>query len=81
MAEQKTRMGAGGRVVIPAAYRKALGFEEGDEVIVALEKGGLRIFSPAEAVARAQANVRRFIHGNRGLAAELIADRRRETEG
>ena len=81
MAEQKTRIGAGGRVVIPAEYRKALGIEEGDEVIVVLEDGMVRILTPAQAVVRAQALVRRFIRAGRSLSEELVADRRAESEG
>jgi AbrB family looped-hinge helix DNA binding protein len=35
----KTTIREGGRLVIPAAYRKALGLKPGDEVLLVLEEG------------------------------------------
>ena len=57
MLETRTILGKGGRLVIPAAYRKALGVVPGDELIVILEQGELRIMTPFQAVQRAQAMV------------------------
>jgi AbrB family looped-hinge helix DNA binding protein len=45
MESVKTTIGAGGRVVIPAEYRRALGLREGDQVIFRVEDGKLRIVS------------------------------------
>ena len=81
MKEITTRIGSGGRVVIPAAYRKALGVEPGDEVVMVLEDGEVRILSLKQAVARAQALVRRYVPEGTSLASELIAERREETRG
>ncbi len=39
----KTKINDHGRVVIPAAYRKALNLAPGDEVEIMLEGGGLKI--------------------------------------
>ena len=39
MVEVKTRMDKGGRVVVPAAFRKALELKPGDEVRLVLEEG------------------------------------------
>ena len=39
----KTVVADGGRVVLPAALRKALGVSVGDEVMITLEDDGLRI--------------------------------------
>jgi AbrB family looped-hinge helix DNA binding protein len=69
----------GGCVVIPAEYRKALGLEPGDELIVALEDGELRLFTLQQAVRRAQAIVRKYIPEGRSLSDELIAERRAES--
>ena len=46
----KTAVGEGGRVVLPSAFRKALGVNVGDEVIMTLEDDGLRITTTAMAV-------------------------------
>lgn len=78
MPEVKTRLGEGGRVVIPAEYRKALGLKPGDEIILLLEEGEVRLLTPQRAVQRAQALVRRYIPGGRGLVEELLQERRGE---
>jgi AbrB family looped-hinge helix DNA binding protein len=74
----KTSIGEGGRVVLPAAYRKALGVGVGDEVVLTLEDDGLRITTLAKAVERSQALARRYVRGKRSLSRELLRERRRE---
>ena len=73
-----THLGKGGRLVIPAEYRKALGLEPGDPVVLALEGNAVRLATPRQAVKHAQALVGRYIPENRDLADELIRDRRAE---
>lgn len=80
MIETRTRIGLGGRVVIPARYRKTIGVEVGDEVVLILDAGEVRVMTPRQAVRRAQALVRKHIPAARKLAAELIVERRKETE-
>ncbi len=80
MVERKTRIGPGGRIVIPAQYRQTIGANVGDEVILVLERDGVRILTPRQAVKRAQELVRRYVRGDRSLADELIEERRREGE-
>ena len=74
----KTTIGEGGRLVIPAAYRKALSLKPGDEVLLTLEDGEIRVVSTRQAIARAQALVRRYIPKGRDLSGELIKERREE---
>lgn len=45
MVEAKAKMDESGRIVIPAAYRKALGLEPGVEVRLVLEEGNTRIIT------------------------------------
>ena len=66
-------------MVIPAEYRRALGVEVGDELVLTLEEGVLRVTTPREAIRRAQALVRSYVLEGRSLSDELIADRRRES--
>jgi|WetSurMetagenome_2_1015567.scaffolds.fasta_scaffold132302_3 AbrB family looped-hinge helix DNA binding protein len=80
MTEVRTKIGAGGRVVLPAEFRKAMGVGPGDEVIVVLDGGEVRILTPRQAVARAQAIVRSYVPAGRSLAAELVAERRRDAK-
>ncbi len=78
MLQVKTKLGEGGRIVIPAEYRQALGLQVGDEVILRLEGKELRIFTLNQAIRRAQELVSRYIPRERSLADELIAERRSE---
>ena len=73
-----TKITDGGRVVIPAEHRRALGLKIGDEVIIHLVDSELRILTRAEAVRRAQAMVRRKIKKGRSLVDELSTERRAE---
>jgi AbrB family looped-hinge helix DNA binding protein len=76
--EFKTKMGQSGRVVIPGEYRRRLGLRSGDEIIMHLDEEGLHLYTPAQAVARAQALVRRYVPEGRSLSDELISERREE---
>jgi AbrB family looped-hinge helix DNA binding protein len=76
--ETRLRINENGRVVIPAAFRKALGINPGDEIILQLDEDELRITTVKRRIERAQRTVRKYIKPGRSLADELIADRRRE---
>jgi AbrB family looped-hinge helix DNA binding protein len=78
MSVVTTRLGEGGRLVLPVEYRKALGLEPGDTVVLALEGGEVRLATPGQAVKRAQALVGRYVRSDRSLADDLIRDRRKE---
>jgi AbrB family looped-hinge helix DNA binding protein len=80
MLETRTKIGLGGRVVIPARYRKTIGAEVGDEVVLILDGGEVRVMTPREAIRQAQALVRKHIPSGRKLAAELIEERKKERE-
>ena len=72
------KVGEGGRLVIPAEFRKALGMKVGDDVILVLADGEVRVLTRHESIHRAQERVRRYVPADRSLAAELIAERREE---
>ncbi len=78
MATDTVKLGSNGRLVIPATYRKALGVEEGDELVVRLEDGELRLSSRKRAYRQAQALVRRYVPEGVSLSDELLKDRREE---
>lgn len=79
MNEIKTRLTEGGRIVIPVEYRQALGLQIGDELIMRLENGEVRIFTPRQAVKHAQELIRQYIPQGRSLSDELLAERRLES--
>ncbi|WP_324715477.1 AbrB/MazE/SpoVT family DNA-binding domain-containing protein [Carboxydochorda subterranea] len=78
MKAVRVKLGKGGRLVIPAEYRKTLGLRVGDEVMVQLAGDELRIFAVRGAVRYAQALVRQYVAAERSLADELIRERRQE---
>ena len=80
MTQTRAKLTEGGRIVIPSEYRQALGLQIGDEVILRLEDGEVRIYTPEQAIKHAQEIVRRYIPEGRSLSDELIAERRMESE-
>ncbi len=78
MARIRTKVAGGGRIVIPAEFRKALNLEVGDEIILDLGEGQLTVLTPRQAVRQAQELVRRYVPEGHGLVDDLIAERRAE---
>ena len=76
----KVRLGPDGRVVIPSAFREALGLKDGDVLFSSLEDGEIHLLTTAAAMRRAQALVRKFVPEGVSLVDELIEDRRKEAE-
>lgn len=74
------QLGPGGRVVIPAVFRKAMQVEEGGRLMARVVDGELRLISPKMAVRRAQRLVKEIIPEGVSLVDELIAERRWEAE-
>jgi len=80
MGRVMTKLGEGGRLVIPVEYRKELGVKTGDELVLLLEDRSIRVLTPREAIRQAQAIIRSHISEGPRLSDELIEDRRREAE-
>ena len=80
MKSQAVKIIDGGKLIIPAAFRRSLGFDIGDTVVVELDEDGLHVRSLSSAVRRAQQIVREFVPDEVDLADELIAERRIEAE-
>ena len=79
-AEARLRVNENGRVVIPAAFRKALGINAGDEVVLRMEDDELRITTLKCRIERAQRLVRKHVKPGTSLVDELIAERREEAK-
>jgi AbrB family looped-hinge helix DNA binding protein len=78
--EVRLRLNENGRVVIPAAFRKALGIKPGDEVILRVDDGELRITTMKQRMERAQRRARQYVKPGVSLVDELIAERREEAK-
>lgn len=73
-----SRIAEGGRIVIPANYRRALGLKIGDEVILRMTDGEVHILTRRQAIKKAQALVREHVSERKSLVRELIRERRGE---
>ena len=78
MSSRHVRIAPGGRVVIPAEFRRALGVEVGDDMVIELTNGELRLRSFDAALKRVQEIVRRYVPEGVSLADELVRERREE---
>jgi len=74
--ETRLRVNENGRVVIPASFRKALGINIGDEVVLQIDDDELRITTVKRRLQRAQRLVRKHVKAGTSLVDELIAERR-----
>ena len=73
-----SRVADAGRVLIPAEFRKALGLEEGVEVLISRDDHGLRITTLRDAIRQAQDYFATLAPPEVSLSEELLRDRREE---
>lgn len=76
-SSNEVQIGAQGRLVIPAALRKALNLRPGDR-LVARKVGDSLVLEPKEAIAKRLQDRFRHIPKEVSLVDELIAERRAE---
>jgi AbrB family looped-hinge helix DNA binding protein len=74
----RTKLGKGGRIVIPAGYRQALNLHVGDDRILRLKADEIWVSTPDQAMQQAQALVCRYLPPRRLLSEELITERHLE---
>ena len=76
MTAQRARLAEGGRLVIPAEFRRELALRPGESLVLDIRDGELRVRSLRRAVERAQALVRPYVPDGGSLSEDLIAQRR-----
>lgn len=76
--EIRTQISKSGRIVLPARLRKELEIQPGDEIVMRLENGSIRLIPLRQAVALAQKSVRRHVPKGTSLVDALIQARREE---
>jgi antitoxin PrlF len=75
--KSRARIEGKGRVVIPAAFRSALGLKVGDEIELRMEDNEIRISTLQSRLARSRQRLRTFVKSGRLLSDDLVAERRR----
>ena len=75
---QRVRIDGAGRVVIPVMMRNALGIRAGEELMVSLERDGLRLQTSDRPLARVQAIARRRRRSKGSVVDDFLAERRAE---
>jgi len=75
---ERVRIDEGGRVVVPAKFRKALGMKKGEWLVIGLVDREVRIFTIAESIRRAQETARKYPSEGVSVVDELLAERRWE---
>ncbi|MBM3557253.1 MAG: AbrB/MazE/SpoVT family DNA-binding domain-containing protein [Alphaproteobacteria bacterium] len=78
MTAIRAKLGAQGRVVIPASVRAAVGLKPGDEILISVEDEGVRIATVLANLRRAQAIARPFRPKRGSAVDQFLASRRRE---
>jgi AbrB family looped-hinge helix DNA binding protein len=73
----RIKIGEGGRFVIPAAFRKALGIEVGDELILRLQDGELHLFQQKQALKKIQEAFKKIDNG-KNTVDDFLAFRKKE---
>jgi len=79
----RTKLGKGGRVIIPTAFRQNLHLETGDDIILHMEDNTIYLTTAEQALRKLQNKVKNYINTtgqNISLADELITIRRKEAE-
>ena len=76
----KAKVTEGGRIVIPAQMRKALGINVGKSVTLTLNEDGVRISTRENAIKRIDELMKDKIDPTRSIVDELIQERRVEAE-
>lgn len=74
--EVRLKVNENGRVVIPLQFRKALGVEAGDEVILSWKDDEICVTTMQRRIERAQRHARQYVKPGVSLVDELIAERR-----
>jgi bifunctional DNA-binding transcriptional regulator/antitoxin component of YhaV-PrlF toxin-antitoxin module len=80
-APSSANLDSNGCIQIPDTVRRAWGVSAGDEILMALDGGELRLFTRKGGLRLAQSIVSRYLRPGESLVDELIRDRRHEAKG
>ena len=76
--EFRVQIRSGGRFVLPAKLRKELQIKAGDEIVLRLENGSVRLVPLHQAVIIAQQTVKKYVPQGTSLVEDWIQARKEE---
>ena len=76
--EFRVQVHSGGRFVLPSKLRKELQIKAGDEIVLRLENGSVRLVPLHQAVIIAQQTVKKYVPQGTSLVEDLIQARKEE---
>lgn len=79
MLETRTKIGEGGRLIIPSAFRDHLHLKAGNEVILRVKEGELHIITPEKALLSLQEKIKKKNLEEISLV-DALAEMRREEQ-
>ena len=77
-ASKRVKVDSAGRIVVPAGFRTALGIGTGQELLMSLDAGFLRVQTVDAALERVRAIARSKRRSDASVVDEFIAERRAE---
>jgi len=77
--QRHVKMGEGGRLIIPASYRKALNLHIGDELVLRLEDGELRLYRQSNALKNLR-SIAKSKSKHKNHTNKFIAFRKKDSE-
>lgn len=80
MSHHLTNISGNGRILIPAEIRKSLNLKAGDQLVMSVIDGEIRLVPQLEAIKRAQNKIAQYVDPSRSLSQELIQERREEAK-
>lgn len=80
MQQRHAKIGQGGRLIIPAIYRKALNLHIGDELILKLEGDEIHIFRQSQALQRIRTAVKKGAAKKINHTDDFITIRKQDSE-
>ena len=75
---RRVKVDGGGRIVVPAGFRKALGIRSGQEMLMSLDDGFVRLQTIDAALERVRAIARSRRRSDASVVDEFITERRAE---
>lgn len=78
MDHETTSMSENGRIVLPAAIRRAADVRPKEVLTVWVDEQGIHLQTRRQAIKQAQAVVKKFTKGRTGLVQEFLQERREE---